>query len=355
MAATIVESTFLLDTAGLAPLAVARLEAALNAASDAFFDVDLSARAIRWSRGITLLLGHDPDRLGSDLAAWQRLIHPDDADGVMESGRRALPSGASVWSHELRLARADGSHAAVRVRAFVVFDGQRPSHVVGAITDLSEIRERERELRALNDELAERTERERQERLRWDARLRAARTDVLVEWDPATGACLWSTNVATVLRWPAEELTDTESVLRHVHPDDGPRALADLRRHVADGAPAWSGRFRWIPRDGDEFVIEGHSEIVRDGKGRPLVVIGTLVRVTDQRHRSRGLGAPILTARQRQVLELVRRGHTNKEIADRLGIGEQAAKVQVSTLLRKFGAQNRAALAAIATEDAALS
>lgn len=346
--------TLLLDTANPGPLDLARLEAALNAASDAFFDVDLSARTIRWSRGIELLLGHDPERLGADLAAWQGLIHPDDAETVLESGRHALPSGASVWSHELRLARADGSHAPVRVRAFVVFDGERPSHVVGAVTDLSEVRERERELRALNEELAERTRRERRERLRRNALLRAPRTDILVDWDPATGACSWSPDVATVLGWSAEELADTESVLRHAHPEDGPRALADLQRHIAVGAPSWSGRFRWLPRDGDELVIEGRGEIVRDETGRPLAVIGTVVRFTDQRHRSRAPGAPILTARQRQVLKLLPRGHTNKEIAERLGISEQAAKVQVSKLLRKFGVQNRAALAAIAAEHADL-
>lgn len=348
-------STFLLDTASPGPLDVARLDAALNAASDAFFDVDVAARTIRWSRGIELLLGHDPERLGADLATWQRLVHPDDAESVLESGRRALPSGASVWSHELRLARADGSHAPVRVRAFVVFDGGRPSHVVGSVADLSELRDRERELRVLSEELHERTARERHERLRRGALLRAPRRDVLAEWDPMTGACAWSANVSVVLGWSAEELADTESILRHVHPEDGARALSDLRRHIADGAAEWSGRSRWITRAGEELLIEARGEIVRDETGRPLAVVSTVVDVTDQRRRSRAPGAPLLTARQRQVLRLLPEGHTNKEIAQRLGISEQAAKVQISKLLRKFGVHNRAALAAIATQDVDLS
>jgi PAS domain-containing protein len=57
-----------------------------------------------------------------------------------------------------------------------------------------------------------------------------------------------------------------------------------------------------------------------------------------------------LTSRQRQVLDLVVRGLGNKAIASELGIGEQAAKEQVSTLLRRFGATNRAALAEIGTQ-----
>jgi len=57
-----------------------------------------------------------------------------------------------------------------------------------------------------------------------------------------------------------------------------------------------------------------------------------------------------LTARQRQVLDLVVQGLGNKAIAGELGISEQAAKEHVSTLLRRFGATSRAALAEIGTQ-----
>lgn len=57
-----------------------------------------------------------------------------------------------------------------------------------------------------------------------------------------------------------------------------------------------------------------------------------------------------LTARQRQVLDLVVRGLGNKAIATELGISEQVAKEHVSTLLRRFGVTGRAALAEIGTQ-----
>jgi PAS domain-containing protein len=57
-----------------------------------------------------------------------------------------------------------------------------------------------------------------------------------------------------------------------------------------------------------------------------------------------------LTPRQRQVLGLVVRGLGNKAIATELGISEQAAKEHVSTLLRRFRATSRAALAEIGTQ-----
>jgi DNA-binding CsgD family transcriptional regulator len=66
-------------------------------------------------------------------------------------------------------------------------------------------------------------------------------------------------------------------------------------------------------------------------------------RAAQQDHRP-------LTARQRQVLDFVVQGLGNKAIAAALGISEQAAKEHVSTLLRRFGATGRAALAEIGTQ-----
>jgi len=346
-----VRDPFLLDTPRAGKLGAARLQAVLDAATDAFFDVDLAARTIRWSRAVTLLFGHDPGRMGQRLPGWQGLIHPEDAPDVIESGQAVLPSGGSVWSHEFRLARADGTYAPVRVRAFLVLDAGRPSHVVGAVTDLSELRDRERELRSISDDLADRIARERLERARADLLMRAAASDAFVEWDLSTDELTWSPNVEMVLGWPSPELSDVEAALRHAHPEDGPRALADLRRQIAEGIYVWSGRVRVIAPDGEARLFDARGHLLRDETGRPLKVIGSMALLPEQRKVARGPDAPILTERQRQVLDLVRTGQTNKEIAGLLGISEQAAKVQVSKLLRKFHVQNRAALAAIAAGD----
>lgn len=53
-----------------------------------------------------------------------------------------------------------------------------------------------------------------------------------------------------------------------------------------------------------------------------------------------------LTARQRDVVELVARGLANKQIAAELSISERVVKGHVSDLLRKFGVPNRASLIA---------
>lgn len=52
-----------------------------------------------------------------------------------------------------------------------------------------------------------------------------------------------------------------------------------------------------------------------------------------------------LTDRQREVLRLIERGHTNSEIAEMLGISLQGAKWHVRELLGKFGVDSREELA----------
>lgn len=66
-----------------------------------------------------------------------------------------------------------------------------------------------------------------------------------------------------------------------------------------------------------------------------------------QRRLRRAREIAQLTPRQVEVLELVARGKTNKEIAAVLGRSEGTVEVHVTNLLRKYGASNRAGLVAM--------
>ena len=57
---------------------------------------------------------------------------------------------------------------------------------------------------------------------------------------------------------------------------------------------------------------------------------------------------PSITPREREVLERVVNGMTNKAIAEEMGIGEQAVKAHISRLFLKFRVESRAGLAVAA-------
>ena len=48
-----------------------------------------------------------------------------------------------------------------------------------------------------------------------------------------------------------------------------------------------------------------------------------------------------LTARETEVLELLARGHANKQIASSLYVSEKTVKAHVSSILKKLGVQSR--------------
>ena len=62
---------------------------------------------------------------------------------------------------------------------------------------------------------------------------------------------------------------------------------------------------------------------------------------------------PVLTARQRQVVDGLIRGLTNKEIAAELGVGPDAIKRTISRLLIKLNVQSRTALVQVALHSSA--
>lgn len=60
---------------------------------------------------------------------------------------------------------------------------------------------------------------------------------------------------------------------------------------------------------------------------------------------------PVLTHREKEVLQLIASGLTNQEIADKLFIGNTTVETHRKNLLQKFGARNVAALVNLATKN----
>ncbi|MDQ3699805.1 MAG: response regulator transcription factor, partial [Chloroflexota bacterium] len=70
---------------------------------------------------------------------------------------------------------------------------------------------------------------------------------------------------------------------------------------------------------------------------------------TDGRQRGdgpRAIGGIRLTPRERQVVQLLARGSTNREIAGELVIAERTADTHVANVLNKLGVTSRAQVAA---------
>jgi len=77
----------------------------------------------------------------------------------------------------------------------------------------------------------------------------------------------------------------------------------------------------------------------------PRRVLSTFIeRVTSSPGRIFPAGRVVFTDREKEVLELLVAGRSNKEIGSVLGIEERTVKAHVAKLMRKVGVQNRIAL-----------
>ncbi len=98
--------------------------------------------------------------------------------------------------------------------------------------------------------------------------------------------------------------------------DEAPHQLANAVAKVADGG------------------IWASSEAMR-----------LYVEATSRRSRACLAGVSALTLREDQILELLRRRYSNREVAELLGISESTVKFHVSNVLTKLNVRDRRALA----------
>jgi len=102
-----------------------------------------------------------------------------------------------------------------------------------------------------------------------------------------------------------------------------------------------AGARAWLASSADPQTIRQAIESVTSGSiwaPRRLLskLIDRLLSVPES-----NTSTPNLTARERQVLELILLARSNREIARQLGIEERTVKAHVGSLMRKTGVENR--------------
>jgi two-component system nitrate/nitrite response regulator NarL len=141
------------------------------------------------------------------------------------------------------------------------------------------------------------------------------------------------------------QLTDTKIVMLTVSMDS--QSLMEAISIGADG---------YLLKDTDSEQILDHLSAVLAGK---IAIDESAVTLLAQGIRTQGQPAPTqrepenhedilneLTERERQTLELISKGLSNKLIARELGISDGTVKVYVKNLLRKLDLHSRLELAA---------
>ena len=129
-----------------------------------------------------------------------------------------------------------------------------------------------------------------------------------------------------------------------VHPTSAQDALRSLQ----------AGAFGYIDRElPADAMRRGLLGALRGESIYGREVVGAWLRDGQGAARSNPEGAGRLTARQREIVALIARGATDKEIGATLGIRTATAQKHVANLLRRLGVPNRAAAVGLLWKDEA--
>ena len=210
------------------------------------------------------------ERSGDQGWNWKDYLHPDDYDRTLAVWSHSLATG-EPYEIEYRFRRAaDGAYRWFIGRAFPL---RGPDGAIvrwfGTCTDVHD------ERMAL--EAAEQS----QERFRAVTR---ATNDVIWDWDLTTSAIWWNSNVEPVLGIEPEQLRDIAGWERSIHPDDRQRVLSGLERALQGGGESWTDEYRLVRGDGTAAYVLDRGRLIRDGAGKPVRMIGSMLDLTE-RHR----------------------------------------------------------------------
>jgi DNA-binding NarL/FixJ family response regulator len=128
---------------------------------------------------------------------------------------------------------------------------------------------------------------------------------------------------------------------------------------AANGPGLAAGPVAYLPPDADAATLAAAVRGVALGltvvDPALIVAAGFHVHTRLQPSEATAPAGEALTAREREVLELVAAGLPNKAIARELGISEHTAKFHVGSLLAKLGAGSRTEAVTIATRRGLLA
>ncbi len=243
------------------------LRLALSTARMVAWEWTETRRAVTWSEEADAFFGQPPGTLGTSLPGFLACVVAEDRARVARGMEEALASDGP-YTLKFRCRHADGTTHSYEAVGQTLRDGERAHRMVGVVVDCTE------------REQAEASLREAEERYRLAAR---ATHDVLWNWDLATGRVHWDAGLGELFGYsPGEAGHGVEWWRERLHPDEREEVASGLLDFVASTGAAWQAEYRFLRADGTWAHVLDRGMLARDGQGRPVRMIGSMMDITER-------------------------------------------------------------------------
>ena len=229
--------------------------------------------AVYMSPRIETLTGYAPDDFRDPDLRWL-LVHPEDRERMRSEDTRSVGPD-EVFTTEYRVVHKDGHTVWVRNEAVVVEDevsGAR--YWQGFMLDITERKRAGEELR------------QSEERYRLVAR---ATDETIWDSDIIADERTWNGAVETMFGYSPEQRTATAWWEERIHPEDRERVLSSVEDIFESGGEMWSEEYRFRRADGAYSTVVDRAFVVRDARGVPVRMIGSMSDITGRRQYEREL------------------------------------------------------------------
>ena len=111
-----------------------------------------------------------------------------------------------------------------------------------------------------------------------------ATNDVVRDWDIERDEIEWNAALFTVFRYPAPpDVLGLGWWQDRIHPDDRQRVVTSMRAALAAEASGWNDEYRFLRGDGTYASVFDRGFITRDGRGRPVRMLASMLDVTERK------------------------------------------------------------------------
>ena len=286
-----------------------RLRMVLEATSDGFWDFDAATQETYYSPAWAAMIGYKPCELRKGMNWWLNLMPPEDREPAMREFQRHAAGESPRYEVEYRMRTLDGRLIWVLSRGRVVERDEHglPLRMVGTHTNITARKQAEEALHQayaavemrvqertaslmeanlrLTEEIAERKRTEESLRQSQAQLADAQRIGRMGNWvqDLVTPRLTWSDEIYRIYGLEPQQFEGTQQAFfARVHPDDR-QSILDLAERVYRGEEPYDIEHRIVLPDGLERVVHEHAELVVDGQGRPLKLIGTVQDITERK------------------------------------------------------------------------
>lgn len=255
-----------------------RYSLAARATQDIIYDWNLQEdKVVRFQKCLKHSLGYTSAEVNSP-HFWRDKIHKEDLEKEKTKLEEAFKNPEiNLVNTEYRFLRKDGSYAYMIDRGYILRNEQgKAVRMVGAASDISEIRKKEEALKIANKRFK---------------RAMKATNEMIWDWDLKRDIIIRSKGYNSIFGFPIQQsYSGIETWLKNIIPSDRKRVKNSIEKVLKENfRNQWKAEYCLIKANGEEASVVDRGYVVRNKNGEAVRLVGAVLDVTESRKMIKGI------------------------------------------------------------------